>query len=162
MNVDIVAFDERYGDALRQMIVTIQRAEFGIDITLDDQPDLYDVNGFYGRGKGGFWLALVGGEVVGSVALIDIGNGQVALRKMFVKEVFRGKKFGVAQALLDYVFTYVETNGLREILLGTTDKFLAAHRFYEKNDFSLVDISDLPEAFPRMEVDTRFYTRKII
>jgi RimJ/RimL family protein N-acetyltransferase len=41
--------------------------------------------------------------------------------------------------------------------LGTTAAFLAAHRFYEKSGFRLVDEADLPETFPRMAVDTRFY-----
>jgi len=41
--------------------------------------------------------------------------------------------------------------------LGTTPEFLTAHRFYEKNGFSLIDLEDLPESFPRMDVDTRFY-----
>lgn len=161
MAVDIVAFDEINGDALRQMIITIQRDEFNIEITLDDQPDLSDIEGYYCKGKGGFWIAKAGNEVVGSVALIDIGNCQVALRKMFVKEAFRGKKFGVAQRLLDHVFAYAAIEGIVEILLGTTDKFKAAHRFYEKNAFDLVDIADLPDAFPRMAVDTRFYSKSI-
>ncbi len=47
--------------------------------------------------------------------------------------------------------------GLTKIFLGTTAEFLAAHRFYEKNGFSLIDANDLPERFPRMAVDTRFY-----
>ena len=43
------------------------------------------------------------------------------------------------------------------MLLGTTDKFLAVHRFYEKNGFRAVPPEDLPPEFPRMAVDTRFY-----
>lgn len=46
---------------------------------------------------------------------------------------------------------------LTAVYLGTTAKFLAAHRFYEKNRFDLVDAADLPQSFPRMAVDTRFY-----
>ena len=43
------------------------------------------------------------------------------------------------------------------MLLGTTDAFLAAHRFYEKHGFSRIDRDALPAAFPVMAVDTRFY-----
>ena len=74
-----------------------------------------------------------------------------------MKAEFRGRATGAAQALLDHVIAHARAEGRREILLGTTAKFLAAHRFYEKNGFELVDISDLPESFPRMAVDTRFY-----
>lgn len=46
---------------------------------------------------------------------------------------------------------------MREITLGTTAKFLAAHRFYEKNGFSEVDRAALPDRFAVMVVDTKFY-----
>jgi hypothetical protein len=51
--------------------------------------------------------------------------------------------------------------GVAEIYLGTTEKFLAAHRFYERNGFGLIESSELPPAFPVMAVDTRFYKRRL-
>ncbi|NVJ99291.1 MAG: GNAT family N-acetyltransferase [Alphaproteobacteria bacterium] len=144
-------------EALQQMILHIQREEFGIDITLEDQADLLDPNGFYNRGSGGIWVALDSDTVIGSIALIDIGHEQVALRKMFVAEAYRGRAHGVAQKLLEHVFEHARSSGVKDIYLGTTAAFLAAHRFYEKNGFDLVDEAKLPEAFPRMAVDTRFY-----
>jgi hypothetical protein len=48
-------------------------------------------------------------------------------------------------------------HGAREVLLGTTEAFLAAHRFYEKHGFACVERAALPAAFPVMAVDTRFY-----
>ena len=41
--------------------------------------------------------------------------------------------------------------------LDTTERFVAAHRFYEKQGFDPVDPADLPASFPRMSVDSRFY-----
>src|SRR5689334_21599103 len=40
-------------DAVAALIVGIQQGELGVPITLDDQPDLQDVPGFYQRGAGG-------------------------------------------------------------------------------------------------------------
>ena len=51
------------------------------------------------------------------------------------------------------------SNGIAEIYLGTTEKFLAAHRFYEKNGFAEVRRDELPSAFPVMAVDSKFYRR---
>lgn len=157
MTIEILPFEEAHAEAVQHLITSIQRDEFGIDISLDDQPDLQDIISFYRKGKGNFWVAVSSGDIVGTIALIDIGDRQVALRKMFVKEAFRGKQYGVAGHLLDHVFDYVKQKALSQILLGTTDKFIAAHRFYEKNGFDLIDVKDLPDRFPRMKVDTRFY-----
>ncbi|TNE65124.1 MAG: GNAT family N-acetyltransferase [Alphaproteobacteria bacterium] len=143
--------------AIGDLIVPIQRTEFGIDISYEDQPDLADIEGFYQSRDGGFWVAVADGHIVGTIGMKDIGAGQGALRKMFVAAGYRGRDHGVAQALLDHLLTHARTRGMNTILLGTTAKFLAAHRFYEKNGFTRVDVADLPESFPRMAVDTRFY-----
>ena len=138
------------------VILPIQREEFGIAITAADQPDLADIPTWYQTGAGQFWLAELEERAVGTVALKDIGDGAVALRKMFVKPEARGE-VGVAQALLHTALTHARTSGVAAVWLGTTDRFRAAHRFYEKNGFAVVDVADLPDAFPRMAVDTRFY-----
>jgi N-acetylglutamate synthase-like GNAT family acetyltransferase len=143
------------------LILGIQRDEYGIAITAADQPDLTDIAGFYLPGAGGFWVAEEDGRIVGTIALKDIGRGQGALRKMFVASSHRGRAAGVARALLDHLLDAAADRGLAQIYLGTTARFLAAHRFYEKNGFALVDADDLPPDFPRMAVDTRFYERKI-
>lgn len=144
-------------EGIRSLIVSIQREEFGIEIDYDDQPDLADVEGFYFAGKGGFWVAEAEGEIVGSISLKDIGGKKGALRKMFVAPEFRGREKGVAKALLDHLIHEAKECGFCQVYLGTTAKFLAAHRFYEKNGFDLVESDTLPKTFPRMAVDTRFY-----
>ncbi|MFC3442111.1 GNAT family N-acetyltransferase [Sphingobium rhizovicinum] len=142
---------------LLDLILSIQRDEYGIAITAADQPDLSDIGGFYLTGTGGFWVARSDDRVVGTIALKDIGDRRAALRKMFVATDHRGRAAGVAQALLDILLAAARTRGLTELYLGTTDRFVAAHRFYEKNGFVVISADALPPAFPRMAVDTRFY-----
>lgn len=142
---------------VRDLIVPIQRDEFGIAITYEDQPDLADVDGFYRRGAGEFWVAERDGAVVGTIALVDIGGGRGALRKMFVARDCRGPGLGVARRLLDTLLAHAADRGLSEIVLGTTDRFLSAHRFYEKSGFERIEAAALPAGFPRMAVDTVFY-----
>ena len=159
--ISIAPFVPADRDGVAQLIVGIQRGEFGIAITYDDQPDLKDIPGFYQTGDGNFWVARSGAAIVGTISLKDIGNAQVALRKMFVDAAHRGRAHGVAQALLDTSIAWARERGVRDIFLGTTAKFLAAHRFYEKNGFTEIDPDTLPAGFPRMAVDTKFYVLSI-
>ena len=147
--------------AVAAVIVPIQQREFGIPITLAEQPDLADIAGFYQRGNGNFWVAEVDGRVVGTIGLLDIGNREVALRKMFVDAAFRGGVHGTAQRLLEAAIAWCLERGVRDVYLGTTAAFLAAHRFYEKNGFIGIDKAALPVAFPVMSVDTRFFSRSL-
>jgi GNAT superfamily N-acetyltransferase len=156
-SVSIVRFEPGHGPAVLEMVLTIQQQEFGLPVSADSQPDLVDIPGHYQLARGNFWVALATGHVVGSVGLLDIGEGRAALRKMFVAAPWRGGRFGVAQGLLDTLLQWCGGRGISEVWLGTTEKFLAAHRFYEKNGFGRVDRCSLPSRFPVMAVDTRFY-----
>lgn len=159
--IQIVPFASQHVEGVGGLIVGIQRDEFQIPITLKDQPDLEAIAAFYQRGIGNFWVALSNEEVIGTVALLDIGNQQGALRKMFVHPGYRGSDRGVSTGLLDTLLQWSRARGVKDIYLGTTEKFLAAHRFYERNGFHLIAAAELPPNFPRMEVDTRFYYRSL-
>lgn len=155
--INVVPFSEHHLPGVVDVILPIQQTEFGIPITLSAQPDLLDIPGYYQQGNGNFWVALHGFEIVGTISLLDIGNGQGALRKMFVKKHARGLRQGVAPKLLRVLLGWCKQRNVREIYLGTTLKFLAAHRFYEKNGFSEIRQTALPPSFPVMSVDTKFY-----
>ncbi len=117
----------------------------------------YKTCAFQFKRYGNFWVATESDKVVGTISLLDIGNDQAALRKMFVHRNFRGSLYGTAKHLLSELIDWSVTKSIKEIYLGTTSKFLAAHRFYEKNKFIEVEKSVLPKKFPVMEVDTKFY-----
>ena len=150
-------FSSEYQEEVLNLILTIQQKEFEISITAEDQPDLCNIREFYQKGAGNFWVALFNHKVIGTISLLDMGHGRAALRKMFVDKAYRGEKYQVAFRLLDTLIKWAESKKIKEIYLGTTSKFLAAHRFYEKNGFWKIDKSDLPGTFPVMKVDTRFY-----
>lgn len=148
-------------EGVASVILPIQQIEFGIPITLDSQPDLQNIPDFYQRDKGNFWVAERDDRIIGTIGLLDIGHGQAALRKMFVIEPFRGREYAVAGQLLDTLLAWSVAEKIAEIYLGTTSRFLAAHRFYEKNGFVEVAQADLPAAFPVMAVDSRFYRTRL-
>jgi GNAT superfamily N-acetyltransferase len=157
MEITIAQYSDQYKQAVIDLIIQIQQQEFNVPITAADQPDLQQIPAFYQTDNGNFWLAITDAGVVGTIALLDIGQHQGALRKMFVHKDYRGKEYGTAQLLLNTLLAWAQQKAYIEIYLGTTEKFLAAHRFYEKNNFIEVAPGALPAKFPRMNVDVRFY-----
>lgn len=155
--IEIVEFDERYQDAIERLVLPIQQVEFGVKITREEQPDLTEIASVFQRANGNFWVAVSEDQVVGTVGVVDIGNQQVALKKMFVDRSCRGKKTGVAQALMDTAKRWCLEKNVVSVLLGTTKQMTAAHRFYEKNGFVEVAKDLLPANFPIVHVDTKFY-----
>ncbi|MEK6730948.1 MAG: GNAT family N-acetyltransferase [Pseudomonadota bacterium] len=161
LKIEIKPYLDDYRDQIIDLILKIQTEEFGVSISLDDQPDLKTIHRFYQKEDGNFWVALHGDRVVGTIALLDIGNKQAALRKMFVDGDYRGKEKGVAHALLGELIAWCKNKKFQEIYLGTTSAYLAAHRFYEKNGFEEIPKSLLPASFPVMQVDSKFYRYKV-
>ena len=155
----IERLNNQFCEAIIGLILPIQQIEFNVDIDLAAQPDLLDIEKNYDGSGGAFWGAILNGELIGTIALIAVPEHQSgAIRKMFVKKEFRGKDFGVAQALLKTLLAYCEDNNLNEVYLGTKDVLQAACRFYERNGFKSVAMEDLPVYFPRMAVDNVFYS----
>jgi GNAT superfamily N-acetyltransferase len=73
----------------------------------------------------------------------------------------------MAPAIVEFAPAHAEgvawrlAHGIRDVYLGTTERFRAAHRFYEKHGFHEVGGEALPPSFPRMRVDTRFHQRRV-
>ncbi|MFB6457220.1 GNAT family N-acetyltransferase [Chitinophaga sp. Hz27] len=139
------------------IILPIQTKEFGVNVTLADQPDLSNIDNFYHGSGGGFWGIYVGETLAGTIALINIGHHAGAIRKMFVKKEYRGKEYGLAQQLLEHLIAYCKVHGITDLYLGTVDILHAAMRFYERNQFKIIAKVDLPSYFPLMNADNVFY-----
>ncbi len=160
--IQIEPYEARYQQEVIDLIVGIQQVEFGIPISIDDQPDLLTIETFYQSKRGNFWCAVnEAGAVVGTISLIDSGDDFGTIRKMFVHADCRGPALSVAANLLNTLHTHARAVLLKTLYLGTLDFLTAAQRFYSKNGYSPVAVSDLPQAFPRMRLDNRFFRKEL-
>ena len=160
--VIIRPFKEAYRNKVMNLIIQIQRDEFGIDITLDDQHDLSNISEFYQSRAGNFWCAVNSyEEIIGTIALIDIEDRMGVIRKMFVRKDCRGKEKNVAKDLLDVLENWAQKKQFTKLYLGTVDKLKAAQKFYSKNDYKIIDPEFLPDSFPRMVVDNLFFVKTL-
>ncbi|MDR6922469.1 MULTISPECIES: GNAT family N-acetyltransferase [Chryseobacterium] len=157
MAIEIQQIGNSYSTQVIDLILNIQQKEFNIPITIEDQPDLMQIEDFYIKTGGNFWGAFVYGELVGSIALVKFDERAGAIRKMFVKKEFRGKELNIAQYLLEVLIRFCKENEINDIYLGTVDVLKAAMRFYERNHFSQVEKEKLPARFPLMSADNAFY-----
>lgn len=158
--IHYTTYQPEHREQIISLILNIQQNEFQVPLTIEDQPDLQVISGFYQAKGGQFWVALHENEVVGTIALINCGDGIGCIRKMFVKAEFRSQH-GIAQHLLDNLIVFAQEKNLKGLYLGTVAKLHAAIRFYERNGFSFLEKKDLPSQFPLMAVDTHFYQKEI-
>lgn len=82
---------------------------------------------------GAFFVALEGGELIGTAGIAPVAPGVFELRKMYLRPAARGQ--GVGQRLLDACVAHVKASGGTQIALDTTEQMTAAIAFYERNGF---------------------------
>ena len=106
-------------------------------------------------GKGGHvYLAYAGGEPVGCVALIPMGDGVLELSKMAVAPSLRG--VGLGRRILMHAIAEGRRLGAVSLFLGSSTKLPDAVHLYEAVGFTHVPPADLPAlAYSRANVFMR-------
>ena len=83
------------------------------------------------------WIAERGGERVGSVFLVNEGDGVARLRLLMVEPPARGERLG--RRLVDECVAFARAAGYREIVLWTHEVLTAARAIYAAVGFELVE-----------------------
>jgi putative acetyltransferase len=92
---------------------------------------------------GHVYMAVSGGVVLGTAALLKYGEGIYELSKMAVSPATRGQ--GVGRKLLAYVIQQCRELGAHTLFLGSSKKLENAVHLYESLGFRHVPPSELPE-----------------
>lgn len=127
----IVPFDETHRDGFRALVSDTLR-EFGFEPDPELDPDLTDPAGTYVS----LWIAVMDGDVVGSVALRALGPDVVELKRMYLRGGQRGR--GVGRRLLETALSEARNTGARLVRLDTTERMEAARALYERYGFKEV------------------------
>jgi GNAT superfamily N-acetyltransferase len=105
-------------------------------------PDLYDLERRYGGTVGAFWVARLGGRVVGSVGVERLPGGSAELHRLYLDATLRGR--GVGRALVEAVLGWCRAAGVARLTLWSDTRFDRAHRLYEGMGFKKTGERDIP------------------
>jgi len=68
--MDVLEYDAKNERDVIDLILDIQTNEFGIQIDVEQQPDLKNIPSIYQKGNGNFWVAIHQNNVVGTISLL--------------------------------------------------------------------------------------------
>jgi GNAT superfamily N-acetyltransferase len=129
--MSIVPFDPSHADGFRGLVADTLR-EFGFELDPEFDADLEDPATAYAA----LWVAADGDDVIGSVALRDLGDGAVELKRMYLRPSARGR--GLGKQLLALALDWSRDHGFDRVRLDTSDRMVAAQGLYEAHGFTRV------------------------
>lgn len=156
MSFEIRPFEPQDQSGVIALVERIQVEEFSIPIEEGQRAELHSIPESFRKGSGNYWVALFNGQVIGTIAVLDIGHQAFELRDVFLDKNYRGQT-GFAKRLLETVFDWSSKHHVNTIYLGSAAQFKRAHRFYEKYGFIEIARSAMPSYCKPMECDEKFY-----
>ncbi|MCM1537709.1 MAG: GNAT family N-acetyltransferase [bacterium] len=153
--MEIITYQDAYRQQIIDLILHIQNDEAKIGLSLEEQPDLLDIPNFYEKDGGQFWLATEDGRLIGTLALMNKGNGNGVLKKGFVDAACR--KRGVLTALYRTLLTYAKEHRMKQLLFDTPSVAVNCHRFFEKEGYVRITRDELPFAYEYPDRDSYLY-----
>ncbi|SAL22515.1 Acetyltransferase (GNAT) family protein [Caballeronia choica] len=157
-NWNVVNYRPEFRDGVIDLILKIQNVEANLDISLDQQPDLLDIESSYLRTGGGFWVALnQQGQVIGTIALKLETESVAVLKKFFVAKEHRGAATGIASALFETLRAFADSRSVKTIILDTPSSSRRSHAFYIKSGFRQIDKSEAPIQYDYPDRDSLLF-----
>jgi GNAT superfamily N-acetyltransferase len=137
LTIEIVPFEATHAEGFSALVADTLR-EFGFEHDPELDGDLDDPGGTYVA----LWIALASGEVAGSVALRDLGDGAYKLKRMYLSPAHRGR--GLGRRLLATALDWARANDARVVRLDTAERMVAARRLYESAGFVQLRGGEVP------------------
>lgn len=150
---EIIAYRGGHDGEIATLILTVQRVDVGLDIPIEEQPELLDIRHAYR--DGGFWIAVVGGEIVGTIGMMRYGANGI-LKKLFVRHDHRGPG-GISQGLYDEAVGWAAAHGLDAVFLDTPSLATRSHAFYRRRGFRVVARAELPAGYDFPDRDSLIF-----
>lgn len=102
------------------------------------EEELANLPGKYIQPEGRLFLAISDGRVAGCIALRKLENGICEMKRLFVRDEFRGQKIG--NFLIEKLISEAKEIGYKRLLLDTyPPKMGKAVKLYESHGFSEIE-----------------------
>ncbi len=102
-----------------------------IGVVEREGPEAFAAN-YFGEGTG-IWLARIGDEVAGCIALRRLDDGSAEVKRLYVRPAWQGRR--VAHLLLDALHEFARDARYRWLYLDSKDDLAVAIRFYRSRGY---------------------------
>ena len=139
--MQIRTFENKDGDNVKDLIISILSNEYPFDKKVYENSDLSDIGRVYGGKRDAFFVIEFDGKIVGTVGIKEDSENIALIRRLFVNPSYRGKGCGLL--LLDKAIRSCKDFNFRCIAFRTTGRMVQAINLLKKMNFKEVEKVDL-------------------
>lgn len=155
--MEIKIYENQYRDEIIALVLHCQNDGTRPLVTVNDQPELLDIQSSYFAGGGYFWIAVEQGRLAGTIGLMNYDHGVGIVKKFFVYEQYRSSPTHLGQQLYAQLLDYAKNHGFKVLILDTPNNAYRAQNFYTKAGFSRITKEHLPVQYDYPYEDSYFY-----
>lgn len=155
--ISITQYEEADRDEVIELVLRSQNDGSRPIVGIADQPELLCIKEKYFAPGGCFWVAKDEGRVVGSIGLMNCGNGTGILKKFFVHADYQGAPLHLGRKLYAVLLSFAKQRRMEKIVLDTPKNTERAHRFYRKAGFQRIEKDELPVVYDYPYKDSDFF-----
>jgi ribosomal protein S18 acetylase RimI-like enzyme len=130
---EILPFHESFHESVVSLVKEILDDEYGSDVDPGADDDLKEIGTTYAPPDNYFVLALVGGKVVATGAILRISDSDCELRRLYVQAAHRRR--GLASSIVAELVPFVVERGYKRILLEIRPEMADLSRIYQRYGF---------------------------
>jgi len=143
-HINVRSFAEADAAQVRALFIRVNRLLAPADlkdvferfIVLSLSEEINRISDYYRERRGGFWVALIGAEVVGMFGLEQSGPGAMELRRMYVDPDRR--RVGIGRKLLQFAEDQCRADNVHRLDLSTSETQPEALALYRNSGFEAV------------------------
>lgn len=109
-----------------------------------DRPDVSNINDYYIKNNGNFWLAIdaKNNKLIGTIALDNRNNEYGVLKRFYVDEEYQNN--GIGSKLYSMFYEYIEKNTkIKQVYLVSGRALKNAHNFYKRKGYKKIEQLDI-------------------
>ena len=148
---DIIECGPEQADEARELIRSVLVGEFAAPVDPAESEDLKDIVAAYAPPGCRFLIAMIGGEVVATGALLRLSAEQCELKWLFVRGDHRRE--GLASTLVGKLFPFAVEHGYKRILLEIRPEMAPYQKVYQRYGFAELPPASAPRQAPFMVID---------
>ncbi len=153
-NIKIIEYNQKYNQEINDFVNWSMHTFIGRPFK--QREDLLDIEEYYIKNGGNFWIAIDKNKIIGTIAL-ENRNTTGILKRFYINKNYQ--RLGIGSSLYNEFEMFVKSmTNINSLYLACCQSLTNAHKFYRKNGWEQIEKLDIDM---HVAIDDYFFRKKL-